>query len=217
MTNTPDLETLLGISQPQYVRTVSARIVEASPDVAVCALTDGRTGRLPVTEFYPNRPWTVGSTYQLAATDDHPIRLSATTDQLPALLLDGLVPEIRNGQVRVMAVARHVGVRAKIAVASTDASIDPVGACLGRAANRIKALSTLMQGERVDVVAYHSDPDRFLLNALAVSPVSTSIAEDGVVTVVVPRHQITAARGGGNLNVVLAARLCGRRVQVQGA
>ena len=115
-----------------------------------------------------------------------------------------------------MNVVRHVGVRSKIAVAATIADVDPVGACLGRAANRIKTLTTMLLGERVDVVSYHPDPERFLLNALAVSPLSVAVDDDGVVTVVVPKHQLAAARGGGNLNVVLASRLCGRRVQVHG-
>jgi N utilization substance protein A len=75
----------------------------------------------------------------------------------------------------------------------------------------------MLMGERVDVVSYHPDPERFLINALAVSPLSVVTTEDGTVVVTVPKHQLAAARGGGNLNVVLASRLCGVKVQVLGA
>lgn len=207
---------LLDLQGPSFTRVVTATVTEASPDVAVCTLHDGSTARLPVTAFYPNRSWEIGARYHLAATPDPTPQLSAVVDELPVMLLDGLVPEIRDGRVRVMAVVRHVGVRSKIAVAATTSDVDPVGACLGRAANRIKTLSAMLLGERIDVVSYHPDPERFLLNALAVAPLSVAVDDDGVVTVVVPKHQLAAARGGGNLNVVLASRLCGRRVQVHG-
>jgi N utilization substance protein A len=137
-------------------------------------------------------------------------------DELIPLLLEGLCPEIRDGSVRVMDVTRQVGIRSKVAVAATREGVDPVGACLGRAANRIKALSAMLLGERVDVVSYHPDPQRYLLNALAVAPISVEVDEEQTVKVVVPRHQLSAAIGGGNLNVVLASRLVGRKVQVIG-
>ena len=200
--------------QPTFSRLVTVTVREASPDVAVCDLPDGTAARLPVTAFYPNRSWVVGGRYHLAlAEGDGSPLLSATAPELIALLLDGLSPEVRDGRVRVMGVARQVGVRSKVAVAATIAGVDPVGACLGRAANRIKALSTMLLGERVDVVAYHPDAPRFLANALAVVPESVETVEDGFL-VRVPRHQLTAAKGGGNLNVVLASRLLGARVEV---
>ena len=214
ISNTIDLLNLHG---PSFTRLVTAPVTEASADIAVCTLPDGSVGRLPITAFYANRTWEIGQRYHLAATSTIPPQLSATADELVALLLQGLSPEVRDGRVRVMGVTRHVGVRAKIAVAATSPDVDPVGACLGRAANRIKTLSAMLMGERVDVVSYHPDPERFLLNALAVSPLSVVTAEDGTVVVTVPKHQLAAARGGGNLNVVLASRLCGEKVQVLGS
>lgn len=200
--------------QPSFTRLVTATVREASSDVAVCELPDGTSARLPVTAFYPNRSWSVGGTYHLAVSDGagSPV-LSAAAPELISMLLDGLSPEVRDGRVRVMAVARQVGVRSKVAVAATVPGVDPVGACLGRAANRIKALSAMLLGERVDVVAYHPDPVRFLANALAVVPESVETTDEGF-QVHVPRHQLTAAKGGGNLNVVLASRLLGTRIEV---
>jgi N utilization substance protein A len=199
-------------------RLVTVTVVEASADIAVCQLPDNRIARLPVTAFYPNRTWEVGGRYILALSEhDTSLHLSATDDALVAMLFDGVSPEVREGRVRVMGVARHVGVRSKVAVAATEPGVDPVGACLGRAANRVRSVSAFLLGERVDVVAYHPDPQRFLVNALAVSPLSVSFEGDEAgYVVVVPSHQLAAARGGGNLNVVLASRLCGQRIELRG-
>jgi N utilization substance protein A len=199
---------------PTAHKLVTATVREASPDIALCSLEDGSTAKIAVTDFYPNRPWRVGGRYQLALLENSGSpRLSATVDELIPMLLEGLSPEIRDGRVRVMGVARQVGVRSKVAVAATEPGIDPVGAALGRAANRIKTLSRLLNGERVDVVAYHPEKPRFLANALAVVPESVEETADGYL-VRVPRHQLAAARGGGNLNVVLASRLVECRIEV---
>ena len=208
----PDLDIL---ARPVFTRVVTASVKEATPDVAVLVFGT-ESARLPVTEFYPNRSWSLGGTYHLAATDISagPVQVSVNADELVQLLLEGVSPEVRDGRVRVMAVSRQVGIRSKVAVAATEEGVDPVGACLGRGANRVKTLSAMLLGERLDVVAYHSDHDRFLQNALAVAADRIERLEDGSVNVFVPRHQLAAARGGGNLNVVLASRLVGRRIQV---
>lgn len=216
-TRTPD-QVLDLLARPVFTRVVTATVKECSSDVALLTFGEEST-RLPVTEFFPNKIWQTGGTYHLAATEpgSSSVQLSAVADELVPLLLEGVSPEIRDGRVRVMSVARQVGIRTKVAVAATAEGIDPVGACLGRGATRVKAVSGMLLGERVDVVAFHSDPDRFLQNALAVAAERVEQQEDGSVSVVVPRHQLTAARGGGNLNVVLASRLVGRRIQVVSA
>jgi transcription termination/antitermination protein NusA len=211
MTDTPlDL-----LARPVFSRVVTADVREATPDVAVLAFGE-EAAHLPVTEFYPNRTWSLGGVYHLAATEAgvSPVQVSANVDEIVEMLLEGVSPEVRDGRVRVMAVSRQVGIRSKVAVAATQDGVDPVGACLGRGANRVKAVSAMLLGERLDVVAYHSDPDRFLQNALAVAADRIEHQEDGTVNVFVPRHQLAAARGGGNLNVVLASRLVGKRIQV---
>jgi N utilization substance protein A len=203
------------LARPVFTRVVTATVRECSADVALVGFGE-ESARLPITEFYPNRPWTLGASYHLAATAQgvSPLYVSASCDDFVQLLLEGVSPEVRDGRVRVMAVARHVGIRSKVAVAATEAGVDPVGACLGRGANRVKAVSSMLHGERLDVVSFHPDPEVFLRNALAVSPERMEQSADGTVIVAVPRHQLAAAKGGGNLNVVLASRLVGRRIQV---
>jgi N utilization substance protein A len=214
----PTSQLVSDVLAPQPSRLVTVKVIEASPDIAVCELPDGRVARMPVTSFYPNRRWETGARYHLVAAESgSAVVLSATADELLPMLLDGLSPEVREGRVRVMGVARQVGVRSKIAVAATEPDVDPVGACLGRAANRVRALSAMLLGERVDVVAYHEDPQRYVVNALAVSPVSVTVDETAGFVVSVPSHQLAAARGGGNLNVVLASRLCGQRIDLRSA
>lgn len=186
-------------------------------DVILVTLDDGRTGRLPATEMVPGKRPEAGQTLILAEIEPgtRPL-LSATCNELLPLLLDGLVPELRDGSVRVMGVARRVGVRAKIAVAATREDVDPVGSILGRGAGRLKVASRLLNGERIDVVAWHPDPAQYAVNALAVSPLATAIDPSGTVRVTVPSHQLQAALGGGRLNVSLASQLIGARIAVEG-
>jgi transcription termination/antitermination protein NusA len=214
LSTTLDIDELL--SSPTPVTTVTGQVTEATSDIALVRLPDGRTVHMPVSEFYPNRTWSVGGRYVLALTEGERPTLSASHPDLIALLLAGLSPEIRDGRVRVMAVARQVGIRSKVAVAATDPGIDPVGACLGKGANRVRTLSSLLLGERVDVVSYHPDKAIFAVNALAVRPLSALLDDTGQVSIAVPAHQLEAARGGGGLNIALASRLVGARINVIG-
>lgn len=200
------------------VAAVTGTVIDAGRDVAVVRLTDGRTGHLPVSEFYPNRSWEVGRSYTLAACDDtaRPL-LSASRPELLEMLLSGVVPELRDGRVRVLRTARQVGIRSKIAVAATEDGVDAVGALLGRNAGRLKLVSSHLLGERIDVVAWHPDRQKFVLNALAVKPVSITADETGKLLITVPAHQLQAALGGGGLNVALTSRLTGTRVTVSPA
>lgn len=204
------------LSSPTPSGVVTGKIIEATSDIALVSIPDGRNIHMPVSEFYPNRVWAIGNHYVLALTEGARPTLSAAHPDLVALIMSGLSPEIRDGRVRVMATARQVGIRSKVAVAATENGVDPVGACLGKGAVRIRTLSQLLLGERVDVVSYHPDPAVFAVNALAVRPISSTVEAAGQVSVTVPAHQLEAARGGGGLNITLAARLVGHRINVIG-
>jgi N utilization substance protein A len=193
---------------------VTATITAATPDVAVAEIAPNRNGSLPVTEFYPNRSWEVGGRYHLLNLNNgaRPT-LSASRPELIGMLLDGLAPEIRAGQVRIMSIVRQVGIRSKIAVAATNSGIDPIAACVGPSAGRIRRLSEMLLGERVDVVAWNEDPQIFIRNAVGTTVRTLEI--DGLrASVVVPAHQYQAAVGGGGLNAALASRLTGYLLSV---
>lgn len=196
-------------------KVVTATVTSASPDVATLRLLDGSTGIMPVTEFYPSRRWEVGATYQLLRCDDNarPL-LSATRRELLTALLMGVSPEVRAGSVRVMGVARAPGVRAKLAVAATEPGIDPIACCVGRDANRVRYLSRVLMGERVDVISWHPDPEIYLRNALAPAGVLGVTISDGRASAVAPQHQMSAAVGGGGLNSSLAGQLLGLQVRI---
>lgn len=188
---------------------VTATVSAATADIAIAAFEGNRNGSLPVTEFYPNRTWAVGSSYHLLNLNNgaRPT-LSASRPELISMLLDGLSPEVREGRVKVVSIVRQVGIRSKIAVASTVAGVDPIAACVGPSAGRVKRLSEMLLGERVDVVAWNDDPQTFIRNAVGTAVRSVEI--DGIrATVTVPAHQYQAAVGGGGLNAALASRLTG--------
>jgi N utilization substance protein A len=137
-------------------------------------------------------------------------------------LLELEVPEIRNAQVEVNAVAREAGARAKVAVSARQAGLDPVGACVGMRGMRIQTISRELHGERIDVVLYDKDPATFIVNALSVPQIlSVTLDENNTGTrtasVVVLDEHLSLAIGRSGQNARLAAKLTGWRVDIQGA
>jgi transcription termination/antitermination protein NusA len=198
-------------------RLVTATVTATTSDMALVSFTrpGGQPGEglLPISEFYPNKRWQVGSQYTLQQLDESQRPMfSAIRPEMLELLLCGLSPEVRGGAVRVMRAARVVGIRSKVAVAATEPSVDPVASCLGRQANRVSWMRTQLQGERVDVVAYAEDPAVFVRNVFSPATVLECTVSDGRAEVVVPAHQHAAAMGGGGLNQLLASRLTGLQV-----
>ena len=100
------------------------------------------------------------------------IFLSRTHPQFMAKLFAQEVPEIYDGIIEIKAVARDPGSRAKIAVISRDSGIDPVGACVGMRGSRVQAVVGELQGEKIDIIPWSSDPATFVVNALAPAEVS---------------------------------------------
>jgi transcription termination/antitermination protein NusA len=194
---------------------VTFTVAGRSEDVYHGTLADGRAAVLPFTELHPSQVVSEGSSVLAieAFPGERPV-LSAVRSELVAALYAGVAPEVRNGDVRIMAVARMAGVRSKVAVAATRDGIDPVAACVGREANRVACVSRLLGGERIDVVAYHPDLAVFAGNALAPAQVSSVSVGDESIEVSVPAHQMPAAVGGGGLNSHLAGELLGRPIDV---
>ncbi len=127
------------------------------------------------------------------------------------------VPEIFNGVVELKAVAREPGSRSKVAVASRQAGVDPVGACVGMRGVRIQNIVRELDGEKIDVVQWDEDPAVFVANALSpaqVVGVDVSKA-DKVATVVVPDRLLSLAIGKDGQNARLAARLTGWKIDIK--
>ena len=144
--------------------------------------------------------------------------LSRASEGLVQRLLEFEVPEIEDAIVEIMAIAREPGSRSKVAVRSNRPEIDPVGACLGPKSSRIANVSDELRGEKIDVIPWAAEPDKFINNALAPAKVLTVelFADDGVALVTVPDYQLSLAIGREGQNVRLAARLTGWRLDIAG-
>jgi transcription termination/antitermination protein NusA len=211
-----DLLTAAGVTGLADAQVRTFTIAAVSNDAALVRLAEGRDALLPRAQFYPQRPWQVGE--RLVGLIDDPAaarpQVSVTDPRLVEAVLALYVPELRSAEIRVMGVARAPGVRAKVAVAATVDGIDALRVVVGRNANRVRAAQELL-GDRLEIVAWHPETDRYVAAALApVEPSKVELA-GGRAIAHVPAHVAQAAQGGGNLNLVLAARLCGVAIELR--
>ena len=144
------------------------------------------------------------------------IILSRTDAGLIFKLFEMEVPEIYEGIVRIVAVAREPGERTKIAVASRDADVDPVGACVGMKGSRVQAVVQELRGEKVDIVPWTEDTAKFVCNAIAPADVSRVLIDEKNETIelIVPDDQLSLAIGRRGQNVRLASQLVGWRLDI---
>ena len=144
------------------------------------------------------------------------IFLSRAHPQFMAKLFTQEVPEIYDGIIEIKAVARDPGSRAKIAVATKDNSIDPVGACVGLRGARVQAVVGELQGEKVDIVPWSEDTATFIVNSLAPAEIAKIVMDEdaGRIDVVVPDDQLSLAIGRRGQNVRLASILSGWDINI---
>ncbi|WP_298068041.1 transcription termination factor NusA [uncultured Mailhella sp.] len=126
------------------------------------------------------------------------------------------VPEVDDGSVQIMGVARDPGSRAKVAVLSREHDIDPVGACVGVRGSRIQNVVQELHGERIDIVVWNADIATYARNALTPAVVSRIVVDESsnLLEVSVPDDQLTNAIGRKGQNVKLAARLLGWKIDI---
>ena len=144
------------------------------------------------------------------------IFISRTHPNFMAKLFAQEVPEIYDGIIEIKSVARDPGSRAKIAVFSNDASIDPVGACVGMRGSRVQAVVSELQGEKIDIIQWSPDPAASIVNALAPAEVSKVVLDEDAkrIEVVVPDDQLSLAIGRRGQNVRLASQLSGWDIDI---
>jgi len=144
------------------------------------------------------------------------IFLSRTCPEFMAKLFTSEVPEIYDGIVEIMGVARDPGSKAKIAVKANDVTVDPVGACVGLRGIRVQAVVTELQGEKIDIVPYSEDRAQYLVAALAPAEVTKVVMDEetGHMEAVVPEDQFSIAIGRRGQNVKLASQLLGADIDV---
>lgn len=142
--------------------------------------------------------------------------LSRTCPEFMAKLFTQEVPEIYDGIVKIMGVARDPGSKAKIAVKTDDMTIDPVGACVGLRGIRVQAVVTELQGEKIDIVPYSEDKAQYIVSALSPAEVTKVVLdeENNRIEAVVPQEQFSLAIGRRGQNVKLASQLLGCDIDV---
>ena len=146
----------------------------------------------------------------------HQISLSRTHPQFMAKLFVQEVPEIYEGQIEIVSVARDPGSRGKITVRANDKSIDPVGACVGMRGSRVQAIVNELQGEKIDIVNWSEVQSRYVMNALAPAEVAkvNEFPDSNKVEVVLPEDQLSIAIGRRGQNVKLASILTGLEIDI---
>ncbi len=149
------------------------------------------------------------------------ITVSRSHHSMLRRLLELEVPEIHQGQVEIKGVTREAGTRSKVAVASRQEGLDPVGACVGMRGIRIQTISNELNGERIDVVEWSDDQAKFIAHALSLKTIlSVTLDERNpsgrTAAVVVQDDQLSLAIGRSGQNARLTAKLTGWRVDIQG-
>ncbi|WP_354688091.1 transcription termination factor NusA [Candidatus Liberibacter africanus] len=144
------------------------------------------------------------------------VLLSRTHPQFMVKLFHMEVPEICNGIVQVKAVSRDPGSRAKLAVFSSDSSIDPIGACVGMRGSRVQAVVGELRDEKIDIVVWSPDPATFVINSLRPAVVTKVVLDEDVgrIEVIVPKEQLSLAIGRRGQNVRLASQLTGWAIDI---
>jgi N utilization substance protein A len=146
------------------------------------------------------------------------IHLSRTHRNMLRRLLEKEVPEIKQGTVEIKAIAREAGSRSKVAVSATQRGVDPVGSCVGMRGVRIQNIVKELHGEKIDVVEWNPNPEKFVANALSPAKVTDVILfpeVDNTALVIVPQRQLSLAIGKEGQNARLVAKLTGWRIDIK--
>jgi transcription termination/antitermination protein NusA len=192
--------------------------------VRIGSEANGADGLLPPAEQVPGESYEHGERIKcyvvgVARGQRGPqITLSRTHPNLVRKLFALEVPEIADGSVEIMAVARESGHRSKIAVASTVSGLNAKGACIGPMGQRVRNVMSELAGEKIDIIDFDEDPATFVGNALSPSKVVSVTVVDAAARaarVIVPDYQLSLAIGKEGQNARLAARLTGWRIDIR--
>ena len=173
--------------------------------------------QIPTEEYLPDQRIKVLVSKVDNTTKGPLIFVSRTHPDLLKRLFEQEVPEIYEGVVEIVSIAREAGDRAKVAVRSRDTNLDPVGTCVGPRGQRVQNIVNELNGENMDIVEWNEDPSVYIANALNPAQV-VKVAFDSdrnSCIVVVPDHQLSLAIGKRGQNARLAAKLTGFRIDIK--
>ena len=202
---------------------VTGTIFKTEDDKVTVRLPDHTEAVLPRDECISGEEYAQGATMKFYLLDVRPsgrgakIIVSRTHPSLLRKLLEMEIPEIQDGTVKIENTAREAGSRAKVAVSTADANVDPVGACVGSSGTRIRNISSELNGEKIDIIIWSADPLEYIKNALSPAKVISVEAVPGqekTAKVFAPADQLSLAIGKAGQNVRLAARLTGWKIDI---
>jgi N utilization substance protein A len=182
------------------------------------------SGLLPVSEQMPGDHYRIGQRlrFYILKVEDAArgpmIVLSRAHPNLVRELFRMEVPEIDNGSVAIMGIAREAGSRTKIAVSSAEEGVDPIGSLVGQRGVRVQTVINDLAGEKIDIIQYDTDASRYIVNALSpakILQVNLTDLEHHVALAEVADDQFSLAIGKGGQNVRLAAKLTGWKIDVR--
>jgi len=178
---------------------------------------------LPSNEQIPGEPYRFNDRIRVyilnvrRTTKNPQIIVSRTHPVLVKRLFELEVPEVYEGIVEIVAVAREPGARSKVAVRSNDSQVDPVGACVGHRGGRVQAIVDELRGEKIDIVRHDEEITEYIKNALSPARVSRVllVEDEQTATVIAPDDQLSLAIGRRGQNVRLAAQLTGWKIDIR--
>ena len=182
----------------------------------------GVTALLPAREQIPNEQYYGGQRIKLyldkvvKTTKGPQLLISRTHPKLVEKLMELEIPEVKSGTVVIKGVAREPGVRCKVAVMSKDAQVDPIGACVGQNGVRVQNVTHELSGERIDIIPWSEDPQKFIAESLKpakISKVELEV-ERHLAKVYVTQDQRALSIGKSGQNVRLASHLTGWEIYI---
>lgn len=200
---------------------VSGIIQKIDPKVIYVDL--GKTiGTMFVSESIPNEKYRTGLRFRFyvyaveKTSRGVEVYLSRSHPNFLLKLFEAEIPEINEGVVEIKSIAREPGLRSKVSVISHKENIDPIGACVGPKGARILTIINELNGEKIDIILWDPDPEKFVSNAIAPAKVvETKILEKRTIQVFVEEDQLSLAIGKNGQNVRLAAKLTGWRIDIR--
>ena len=177
------------------------------------------TAFMPAEEQITNEFYRMGDRYKVLLKEivDSQMIVSRADPKFLIELFKLEVPEIESGIVEVKAIAREAGSRSKMAVVSNQAGVDPIGSCVGQRGIRIANVMNELGNEKIDIIEWDDDPEKFVANALSPAKIDDVKIENETATVTVPADQLSLAIGREGQNVRLAWKLTGLKIDIVGA
>ncbi|HXQ96708.1 MAG TPA: transcription termination factor NusA [Candidatus Acidoferrales bacterium] len=216
-------EVVFGQYAQREAEIITGTVNRVEPRGIILDMGKGVEAVLSTTEQSPTESYRIGQhvkayVLEVRRTTKGPqVYVSRTHKGLLRRLFELEVPEIHNGTVEIKAIAREAGSRSKVAVASRQEGLDPVGATVGQRGGRVQAVVAELNGEKLDVIPWAEDPAQFVANALSPAQVvGVTIDETArIATVTVPERMLSLAIGREGQNARLAAKLTGWRIDIR--